>query len=161
MEIIYTKGNVVVREAVFHDIAELKDCLRPEDLAEVQAVGHATAEEALETGFNLSDLCLTVLYKNEVAAMFGVVSDFNQVGDGARVWMLGSPVIARFPKTFAQLSYLFIQTLLKQYPVMYNFVDMRHDRSMNWLAWCGAEFGEKVECGPKKIPFQKFYLRRN
>lgn len=161
MEIIYTKGNVVVREAVFHDIDAMKDNLRNEDLAEVQAAGHATAAEALETGFNLSDLCLTVLYKNDVAAMFGVVSDFNQVGDGARVWMLGTPVISRFPKTFAQLSYLFIQTLLKQYPVMYNYVDLRHHRAINWLTWCGAQFEEKIACGPGKTPFQKFYLRRN
>lgn len=161
MEIIYSKGNVVVREAVFHDIEAMSGRLRPEDLAEVKAVGHETAAEALETGFNLSDLCLTVLYKNEVAAMFGVVNDFNQVGDAARVWMLGTDTVSKFPKTFAQLSVLFIKTLLKQYPVMYNYVDLRHMRAVEWLAWCGAEFGEKVEWGQDRVPFQKFYLRRN
>lgn len=151
--LIYRKGNLIIRQAMFHDIEALAPRMRTADVAEIWASNRYTPSEALEHGFEESDVCMTVLHKNEVAAMLGVTP-------AGVVWMLTSTAVEQFKKTFAQLSRQFITELLKQYPVLFNYVDARHTQSITWLKWCGARFEAPVPCGPDRLPFCKFEFRR-
>lgn len=150
---ILSQGNIVIRQAMFHDIAELAPRMRAADVAEIWASNRYTPEAALEIGLEKSDICMTVLYKNEVAAMLGVTAE-------GVVWMLTSDTLEQFKKGFAKLSRQLIEELLKQYPVLFNYVDARHTQSITWLKWCGAKFEAAVPCGPDRLLFIKFEFRR-
>lgn len=152
--------NVVVRTTVYHDIEKMKDRLRESDKQEIWASYHHTPEEALMVGFNISSVCLTLLYKGEPVAMFGAapIPDVDGLGS---IWLLGTDELTKVQTTFLRLSKKFIKVLLKDYKTLYNYVDERNEVSQRWLEWCGAKFKGVFTYGIEGRPFRYFEFRRN
>lgn len=152
-------GKLIVRDSVESDIGELKDKLRPEDRAEIWASHRQLGEDALVYGYEHSTLCYTLCVGDHPIAMMGVVPS-TLMGDEACVWMLGTSEMARHKKSFVKLSIPVIQIMLKYYPYLYNFVDSRYQRSVAWLAKCGANIFKPVPFGPDGVPFHFFEFKR-
>jgi hypothetical protein len=138
----------------------LKDRLRKSDIDEVWASAHYTPEQALRFSLKISLMAFTVEYHGVPVAIFGVAPD-NLTGSRASIWLLGTDDINRMRITFLKESRKFIRYFLWFYPVLYNFVDDRNKKTIEWLTWCGAQFLEPAPYGYDGLPFRFFELRRD
>lgn len=152
-------GKLIIRDSVEGDIEVLKDKLRPEDRAEIWASHRQSGEQALVYGYDHSTLCYTLCLGEIPIAMMGVVPN-TLVGDEGCVWMLGTSAMGEHKKSVVKLSIPVIQIMLKYYPYLYNFVDARYQRSVAWLAKCGANIYKPVPFGPDGLPFHFFEFKR-
>jgi hypothetical protein len=157
--IYLVKHNVTVRDSVPEDIESLSNTMREADRMEIWAQSHSTPKESLDYAFTHSDISLTVLYKDKIAAMFGVYRK-SLLGDKGIVWLLSSDQVPAMTLTFAKYSKPFIQKFLECYSVLENWVDSRYTTSLNWLKWCGFTVGEAEQCGIEKKNFNHVFIRR-
>lgn len=146
---------VSVREARFEDIALME--LREPDRQEVLALG-VEPQEALQLSLQNSTMAFTAFNNGNPLAMFGV-APVTILGDRAIVWLLTTNEVNKCKKTFAKYSRLFRDYFLQHYPILENYVDARYKTSINWLKWCGAEFGHTLMT-PSGIPFIHFTIKR-
>jgi hypothetical protein len=151
-------ADTIIRPSVRQDVTDMHDRVRAADRAEVWASHHHTPEQALMHGYERSVRCLTLIFKGVPVAMFGIVPE-GLLDNKALVWMLGTPEIAQLKRLFALLSKPLIATFLERYPLLYNYVDCRNTTALQWLKWCGAEFGDSAQYGIEQIPFKPFLFR--
>lgn len=131
-------NNVNIIPSVAEDILELKDNLRAEDVQECQAAG-STPTQALLEGYVLSELCYSVKVNNRTIAMFGC-SSFNQPTGYGAVWFLGSNESAKYPITFVKYGRKYVKEWLEKFKILYNRVDVRNVRHIEWLKCVGFTF---------------------
>lgn len=155
----YDKGNVLVRDSVPSDPGKMAPRMRESDKQEVEASHGHTPYEALVHSFRVSPACFTVVYKNEVVAMFGVTAD-KRMNGLASIWFLSTDDIVKMKKTWLKLSKSTIQSMLITFPILYNFVQVGNEASIKWLKWLGAEFGDPSPYGKQGFPFLPFKFTR-
>ena len=109
------------RLTTIEDLKFLAPRLRYEDKREVLDSVGLTPYQALTDGFNLSQICLTIVdTKNIPVGMFGVSED------GA-IWLLASPDIKRIRFSFLRESRKVVNLLNYKYKILWNFVDCRNE----------------------------------
>lgn len=93
-------------------------------------------------------------------AMFGVACARALTFTGSP-WLLTSHAMPRYSKTFLRGSKIFVEEWASEFPVLRNFVDVRHRRAIRWLEWLGFEVdrSREVLMGPGRSPFYKFEMR--
>ena len=139
-----------IRKTISEDIEFLAPRLRYEDKREVLDSVGLTPYQALTDGFNLSQICLTIVdTKNIPVGMFGVSED------GA-IWLLASPDIKRIRFSFLRESRKVVNLLNHKYKILWNFVDCRNELHLRWLKWCGFKFLRKINYGVNQQPFYEF-----
>jgi hypothetical protein len=139
-----------IRKTISEDIEFLAPRLRYEDKREVLDSVGLTPYQALTDGFNLSQICLTIVdTKNIPVGMFGVSED------GA-IWLLASPDIKRIRFSFVRESRKVVNLLNYKYKILWNFVDCRNELHLRWLKWCGFKFLRKINYGVNQKPFYEF-----
>ena len=139
-----------IRKTIPKDIEFLAPRLRYEDKREVLDSVGLTPYQALTDGFNLSQICLTIVdTKNIPVGMFGVSED------GA-IWLLASPDIKRIRFSFLRESRKVVNLLNYKYKILWNFVDCRNELHLRWLKWCGFKFLRKINYGVNQKPFYEF-----
>ena len=139
-----------IRKTISEDIVFLAPRLRYEDKREVLDSVGLTPYQALTDGFNLSQICLTIVdTKNIPVGMFGVSED------GA-IWLLASPDIKRIRFSFLRESRKVVNLLNYKYKILWNFVDCRNELRLRWLKWCGFKFLRKINYGVNQKPFYEF-----
>jgi len=149
------KNGFTIRDSERGDIELMKDRLREADKQEIWASDNHTPEEALRSSFNLSTEKLTVVFNGEPVAMFGIVP-VTLLDDRAIVWMLTTDLIEKVSVRFLKLSKKFINLLREKYGILFNFVDVRHKKSIDWLEWCGAKLFKPEIYGVERLPFHYF-----
>lgn len=153
--------DLLTRPTKDNDCIALAPNLRPGDVAEVMAAAGIEPIHALRVGYRTSSVCQTIVHNHQVIGMFGVVPDLDSFPDGPRagvVWGLGSPEIAKVPKSFMRLSKEWLAKLDEDYDILYNYVDIRNVAHIRWLRRCGFIFGDIIqEYGPGKLPFILFW----
>lgn len=154
------EGNIVIRKSTPDDILYLEDKLRHEDIREAWASYRYRPHEALFFSYVLSGQCFTYSYKDEPVAMFGTSDSEMGVNIGS-IWLLGSDMIDKVFKSFAKHSKVMINYLIQPYEQLVNFVDVRNEKTIRWLKWCGAEFSDPVPWGKDQLPFRFFVIRRD
>lgn len=138
------------RVSEYSDVEFLAPRLRYEDKREVLAVSGSTPYHALLKGFAQSEVCFTILDKENVpVGMFGVSSE------GA-IWLLATDDIWKIRFSFLRESKKVIDFLNKKYPKLWNYVDCRNELHIRWLKWCGFIFIQKVEYGILQKQFYEF-----
>ena len=158
MNFFYDQDDVLTRTSQTRDLAPIAARMRESDRLEVMAShGHAPYE-AVKFAFSSSPVCMTILYKNEPVAMFGVVG-YPMCPGTATVWLLGTNGIYKMRKSFLRLSRRYIAEMLKEYPTLYNFVDARNRVTVRWLEWCGATFNMPIAYGVAGLPFRAFVIQ--
>ncbi len=153
--------ELTVRNAVLEDIDVVNASVREEDEKEIIASGFKTTREALVYSYENSSIAFTLEGPDGVPlAIFGVVPHGTLLGEVATVWMIGCRGLSAYRRSFARLSKPMIGNLLGCYPVLVNIVDARYYKTIRWLRWCGAEFGEPYAVGINGELFRRFEMRR-
>jgi len=86
-----------------------------------------------------------------------VATGYTVVGDGmAAVWLLGVEDARMYRRAFLEHSRRLLATMLAKVPTLYNYVWEQNARSLRWLKWLGATFGDPVTLpsGARFVPFQ-------
>ncbi|HUT91741.1 MAG TPA: phage protein Gp13 family protein [Thermoguttaceae bacterium] len=150
-----------VRPSTVDDAARLAATIRSADRDEIRANSGKLPIDALVAGIQWSDPCLSVVYHNDVLAMFGVVpTGTEKVG---AVWMLASNLLEpnRLPRRaairFLRRSIPWVDWLNEQWPLLWNVVDARNTLHIQWLEWSGFKLLRTVEqYGFERRPFIEF-----
>ena len=150
---LFNVGSAQVRKSMARDIQTISDNIRESDREELWSVAHLMPYEAIKTSFENSKLCWTVTRFGKSVAIFGV-------GEPNTVWMIATKDFSKLNQKFLKRSRSFIGLMLAEYPKLENCVSLRNEASIKWLLFCGAKFGEVVQYGKDKIPFQKFTFER-
>jgi hypothetical protein len=156
--IAYSRGPVMVRTAVASDVNRMKDELRASDVREVWASHNHSPEQALVFSLAVSPFCMTIVNKGTPTAMFGLSPETKH---SATIWLLGTTGIPKMYLTFLRITRFMIPKMLEQFPVLFNFVDVRNQTSLRWLAWAGAEFGKLKPYGVEGRPFVPFRFTKS
>jgi hypothetical protein len=146
------RPRVDIVSAFADDVAFIAERMRLGDVAELAASSGRTPLEALSRAQKLSDRSWTVLVDGVPEAMFGIAVR----GDDGCAWLLGTDWLdspaARRP--FAQHSYSYVAKMHKLAPRLYNYVDARNERSIQWLLHLGFGAADIVpNYGKGKLPF--------
>jgi hypothetical protein len=156
--IYYNRWPVLIRTAIAEDLKKMENELRSEDAQEVFASHGHTPGQALAYSFADAELAITVIFRGQPVALFGVTPSANP--DFASVWLLATCGLSAMWFTFLRLSRGFIALMLGNYKALYNFVDARNTRSVRWLGWCGAKFDEPKPYGAAGLPFLYFTIEK-
>lgn len=124
-----SRPAVEYRRPTKADIVELAGHLRPQDVAELQALGYTKMRFVIEHCVRASDWCWAASVDGELACIFGV-------GGGAP-WMLGTPVVARRRRILAREAPRYIQQMLKDHPRLVNRVHAANTVAVAWLRRVG------------------------
>ena len=125
---------------------EVASNLRPEDRREC-VEGHGIVPTIHIPLASLSGFCRYFTVPNgETAGMVGI--------QGSKIWMLCTPVIEKYPLTFAREAKRFINSRTE--PCLWNVVDKRNTVHLKLLKFLGFTFHEELLFGPNNLPFIKF-----
>lgn len=112
--------------------------MRPEDRAEIAASGGYRPEEALRDSLAGSEFARTAFVDGEPLAMFGVWAK----GEMAIPWLLTTDAVCRYPLSFWKASKAIVRELREAYPVLAQFIDVRHVSALSWARRLGFTVGE-------------------
>lgn len=73
------------------------------------------------------------------------------LSDTAYLWLFSTPAIDEHKFLFVRTSQRVIEEMLQEWPVINGFCDHSNLRSMRWLKWLGARFGD---VGPTHVSFE-------
>ena len=121
--------------------------LLPDDYREV-AEGHG--HDPIEAIPQCSKLGDTVYFKvpdGQLAGVAGVQPD-------GRIWMLCTPAILKYPKTFAREARRFVES--REEKLLWNIVDKRNTVHMKLLKFLGFKFLRELKHGPNQLSFIEF-----
>jgi hypothetical protein len=159
MVIYYEKANTTVRSSKLSDADYLAPRLRESDRKEIWASNHVTPHKGLYEGIKNSVLCLTVEYKKEVVAMFGIHAE-DLTGNKAIIWLLASDKLECMKITFIRLSRRFVDMMLSFYPFLFNYVHTKNTKSIAWLKVINAKIDEAKPYGLDQENFHYFSFSR-
>lgn len=120
-----------------------QDC--PVDIRGLLGVTHYAsmpgAEKTLGQCLMMSTASWTGLVDGEVACIWGVIPP-TIISNRAYLWLLTTELVQEHQFLFVRHSQRVIETMLEEYDLITGHVKAGEDRSMRWLKWLGAKFGE-------------------
>ncbi len=149
------RPSVEVRPATFRDALTLS--LRRADRDEVEALTGRDARAVLVESVEKSASAWAGLADGKLVCLFGVVP-MTLTGVTGIPWLLGSDQVAAYSREFLRRNKGYVQTMLKDFPVLTNVVDARNTVSIRWLRWLGFTLGEPLPMGPLGLPFIPFRM---
>lgn len=158
--IYYAQDNIVVRNSTKQDAEYLAKHMRQSDKDEIMASHGHTPEEAMNESMEHSILSFTVEKEGNPVVMFGVTPESGLLSQSGVIWMLATDGIDTIKRRFAKHSRKFINMMMEVYPKLSNYVDCRNVKSICWLKWCRASFGEPVVYGVGGLDFIPFKFER-
>ena len=150
--------EVLVRPVEQGDIEYIAANMRAADLDEIAAVGHPDPVEALTQSLRASTVSWTGCADGEPGCIFGVVPISMISGIGSP-WLLGTEIIPQNAGAFIRHSRPYIHTMLREYPQLFNFVDVRNRKAIAWLKRSGFKLHPAAPYGPFNLPFHLFEMR--
>lgn len=121
--------------------------LLPDDYREV-AEGHGHDPiEAIPQCSKIGDTVYFNVPDGQLAGVAGVQLD-------GRIWMLCTPAILKYPKTFAREAKRFVES--REEKLLWNIVDKRNTVHIKLLRFLGFKFLREVKHGPNQLSFIEF-----
>ena len=121
--------------------------LLPDDYREV-AEGHGhDPVEAIPQCSQIGDTVYFNVPDGQLAGVAGVQPD-------GRIWMLCTPAILKYPKTFAREAKRFVES--REEKLLWNIVDKRNTVHIKLLRFLGFKFLREVKHGPNNLSFIEF-----
>ena len=121
--------------------------LLPDDYREV-AEGHGhDPVEAIPQCSQIGDTVYFNVPNGQIAGVAGVQPD-------GRIWMLCTPAILKYPKTFAREAKRFVES--REEKLLWNIVDKRNTVHIKLLRFLGFKFLREVKHGPNNLSFIEF-----
>lgn len=156
---IYSDNSVIIKKSEKKDIYYLSQNLREEDRVEVFLSHGHSPREALEKCLDSIHCYTSLNAKTGVPiCMFGVNPEMI-LDDKAVVWMLSTEELFKIKIKFLKKSKIFINEMLQIYPCLYNHVHAKNIKSIEWLTWLGAKFGNLIKVNDTEY-FQYFEFKR-
>ncbi len=126
---------------------EVASNLRPDDFREVYE-GHGSFPllHIPQAAFSGD----TVYFKAPNGKTAGLVG----VQKGGAIWMLCTPVIHKYPLTFAREAKRYIES--REEKLLWNIVDKRNTAHLKLLKFLGFKFLRELPYGPNKLTFIEF-----
>lgn len=142
--------------AVFEAISYLSKNLRKSDVEEIEASSGMNPEDALKESIAASTHCWLVFDReSNPAAIFGA-APYPLQGVGV-VWMVGTDKVQTEAFGIARRTRPYVELMLQDYPMLWNYIDARNTVSKRWLKWAGFRLlRDHPEHGPKGLLFQTF-----
>jgi hypothetical protein len=126
--------------------------MRKCDRDEVYASHGHTPRQALEDGLK-GEECHTVLLEKEPIAMFGI-SPMPYHSALGGVWFLGTDKVYLVKKAFYTEAPKYLDRWQRQYPALFNIVDLRNEASIHWMVQMGFEVSDiRIYKTHEKRPF--------
>lgn len=131
--------------------------MREADRLELEASGRNPLDAMLR-GWRTSTLRKTVLVDTRPAVMFGV-APLSAIGGHGSPWLLGTRDALRLKRNFLVTSSGYVRRMLRLYPQLTNYVDVRNRASIRWLRWLGFTLLDPVPIGIHGELFHPFVMR--
>lgn len=135
--------------------------MREADVAEVIATtGTTDMHEALETALAASNDAWTLdrLDGSGTACIFGIAPCGALLTPYAAPWLLGTPILDRYPGVLIRNTRRYLADVRERYPMLVNFVDARNTASLKYLAAVGFDIDAPVEMGADGLFFHRFHM---
>jgi hypothetical protein len=146
------KNRISIAMPLPCELMELSTRLKHDDVEELKAATGRTAEDVMTdiaaNGYN----AMGAYIDGRLEVVFGV----NSVGypEGmASVWMLSSDTLYQHAKTLMQMTRPWLDDQQAKHGMLFNFVDARATRSLNWLKRVGFDFTPIDSHGVFGLPF--------
>lgn len=135
--------------------------LRDEDRAElVAAVGPRLAAEVVRESIERSMMARALLIDGEVAAIYGVAP--SVLPEAGIVWMVTGTLVDDHPRLFWEQCKRRLTDVFERYEAVFNWVDARYSRSLNWLRHLGFTVDSEPDAyGFEQRPFHFICRRRD
>lgn len=130
---------------------------RPADRQELWASHRLTPRRAIEGGMIVSPDARTALFDGVPACVFGC-NPGSLLGGQATPWMIGTPLLERYPLAFLRRSRPVVADWAARYTALRNHVDARNTLAVAWLRWLGFSIGEPEPYGVDQLPFHPFSM---
>jgi hypothetical protein len=145
----------VVKATAYHAL-DLAYRLRPADVAEIKASSGFTPEDALAMSMFSSRRAWAVIHKGRCEAIFGV-APWPMTPDVGAPWLLASSVFETIGHRVGKDTRKYVRECEALFPILANYVDARHTRSLRWLRWAGFELDSiDLHHGVESRPFFRF-----
>jgi hypothetical protein len=95
-------------------------------------------------------LCIGIVDGKLVCA-WGLVPP-SLMSDRAYLWLFSTEAVEEHKFIFVRNSQKAVAEMLEEYPIITGYCELGNTRSMRWLRWLGAVFGEPINS--KAIPFE-------
>ena len=142
-------------------LVDLSEELRQSDLDEIKASTGEDPATAVVASVMVSDHAWMVLDDEDPIAVFGCAPTDDP--SAALVWMVGSDRMDEPENALGilRLSRRYKDAMHRTYPVLYNWIDARNEKSLKWLDWCGYEILDADhEYGVERRLFYLFAKRK-
>jgi hypothetical protein len=149
-------GEIIVVPATWALGREVAANMRPGDIAEVWALARHSPQEAVELSLEIPGEAHCFIVNDVPLAVFGCAE--TEVLDVGSPWLLGAVGVERYTRQFLTLGREYVARWASEYATLYNVVDARNERSIDWLVRLGFVFGDPIPIGPAL--FLPFNLRR-
>lgn len=148
-------SGLTYRTTVIPDCHYVGSRLRAADLAEVRSRGSDPVEAVIK-GYVYGDRCVTILAGGEPICVYGAVST-GQSPKSASVWMLGTDGVYANRRDFIKDSRERVHDLIRDYELVWNYVDSRNHLHVRWLRWLGFTFiRSTTELSVDGTPYYEF-----
>lgn len=150
--------NYLVRKPTETDVEYLIENVRPEDVAELDALNGNTIRSALEDTPDLLNTSQVWIVDERPVAIFGVTRCNGPLSVGV-IWLLATGEFQKYTRKFARYCKEVFEQMIDGYGYLYNYVHAENKISIEWLKWLGFEINEGQPLGHKGAIFHKFELR--
>lgn len=136
-------------------LQDLSVHLRPADLDEMKATHSLPPIECLAQSVAMSTLCWIALDGDTPFCVFGCAPS---AAPGVGVaWLVGTARLDTIPHTFVRNTLRHLKEMHRLFPCLFNYIDARNVRSMEWLRVCGFSLLEAIpDHGIERRPFILF-----
>ena len=138
------------RPATVGDAVKVANNLRPEDLQEMEGLGH----NALCVPFSvlLSEVAVAFFTKDcEIAGVAGICPSPIK-GEGV-IWMLCTPAVQKEPFTFVRQAKQWLADEQRNYRLLWNLADARNHLHHKLLKMLGFKALRSIPAGPINLPY--------
>ena len=138
------------RPATVGDAVRVANNLRPEDLQEIEGLGHGPM--GVPFSVLASDVAVSFFTrKGEIAGVAGICPDPRE-GVGI-IWMLCTPTVQEEPITFVRQAKQWLAEEQSNYRLLWNLADARNLYHHKLLKMLGFKAIQSTPTGPYNLPY--------
>jgi len=152
------RAKIEIRPATMADIALIVPNLREADRRECVAQTLLQPEDAITFVMRSAVRAWAGTIDGEIACLFGVSRSSLTTLEWGTPWMMGTPLIERHERAFLRRNKPYISEFKSIFPKLENWVDMRNEKAVRWLAWLGFKIHDAEPHGLLGRPFHRFTM---
>ncbi|WP_445505062.1 hypothetical protein [Microvirga sp. G4-2] len=152
------RARIEVRPATAEDISAIVANIREADRRECLAQTMLPPADALAATMNSALRAWVGLVDGVPACLFGVSRSSTLTPEWGRPWLVGTPLLERHERAFLRRNKAYISEFISIAPKLENWVDMRNEKAVRWLAWLGFKIHDAEPHGPLGRLFHRFTM---